>query len=300
MNLWLATVTKKKMSAHLRKRVATTPNSGSIAPLTWTLLGLLTTQGMLIWGSSGAQPEAEGLLFRRSNSSLVSEVLIIQIAILTDGIPVLVDQKCIEEATVCSSIVGCIRCLSRTDDSTQTGIGRATTGEYDMLQVCVAGVIVLGVYDRRVVEIVIELETIRWSNSCVDIAIRSSNHDLELVTPLPSVFGVLRSDLGTPAHALDPCDRFRISTRSAIWIFGRISLEIKIGGLASCDRRALLCADRSIILSQGCITKVYQSVVAALEIGEDSCVFGWSRGRACGCGKAAVGHKVGSIVREWD
>jgi hypothetical protein len=112
-----------------------------------------------------------------------------------------------------SSIVGCVRGLSRTGNSTQTSIERATTGEHDMLQICVAGVAVLEVHDCRIVEIVIELGTTRWSGSCVDIAIRSSDHKLELVAPLPSVFGVLRSNLRSPKQALGPCDRSRISTR---------------------------------------------------------------------------------------
>jgi len=199
-----------------------------------------------------------------------------------------------------SRIVGCVRGLSRTGNSTQTRIERATTGEHDMLQKRVAGVAVLRILDCRVVEIIVELETIGWSNGCVDIAIRSSDYNLELVTPLPSIFGVLRSNLRTPEHAFDPCDGFWISTRSAIWVLGRISFEIKIEGLASCDRRTFSPANRSIVLFHGCVTKISQSVVATFEIGEDPCVPRGSRGRACGRGEAAVGNKVGSIVWRWD
>jgi hypothetical protein len=219
---------------------------------------------------------------------------------LTEGIAVLVDQERIEEATMRSSIISCVRGLSRTGNSTQTRIERATTGEHDMLQICVARVAVLGVYDRRVVEIVVELETIRWSNGCVDISIRPSDCNLELVTPLTSVFGVFRSNLRTPEHAFDSFDRTRIRTRNGIWILRGIPFEIKIEGLASCDRRTLLPAYRSIVLVHSRVSKIPQSVVAALQIGEDLCVSGRSRGRACGCGEATVGYKVGSVVWRWD
>lgn len=80
-----------------------------------------------------------------------------------------------------------------------------------------------------------------------NVAIRSGDHDLELLAPLTAVLRVVRSDRTTPEDALDVSGRFGVAATIRVGVHTRIALEIDVESTTALDGIALGCTSIGIV-----------------------------------------------------
>ena len=97
------------------------------------------------------------------------------------------------------------------------------------------------------------------------VAVRASDHDLELVTVLAGVDGGLGGDTGTPESALDVGEACGVVTARS-WVNGGVALEVDVEGCAEIGGIAKLLAFNGVVGLEGCQTHVAVRVDGCLEV----------------------------------
>lgn len=163
--------------------------------------------------------------------------------VLTHWVPVLVEDICIEELAKSGvrSIFLSVLVLSRAGGRAEIGIKWSSVGEHCHLQVGIIAIAILGCVDRDSVKKSARGVTSRGQLSLRNIAIASSNNDLELISILACIIGIAGRNRGSPQHAFNLSRAAWLGARDVIWIDYGLCEFLEVWALGYCLR----CGSRS-------------------------------------------------------